>query len=85
MAHAPGLVRAIEAIGSQEALGKALGVGQSLISYWLNHSRRGVPAERVLDVERVTGVSRHDLRPDLYPAPSPPPIASPTITAEAAP
>lgn len=26
-----------------------------------------VPAERVLHVERVTGVSRHDLRPDLYP------------------
>ncbi len=26
-----------------------------------------VPAERVLEVERVTGISRHDLRPDLYP------------------
>lgn len=26
-----------------------------------------VPAERVLDIEKLTGVSRHDLRPDLYP------------------
>lgn len=26
-----------------------------------------IPAERVLDIERETGVSRHELRPDLYP------------------
>jgi DNA-binding transcriptional regulator YdaS (Cro superfamily) len=26
-----------------------------------------VPAERVLDIEKLTGVPRHDLRPDLYP------------------
>lgn len=32
---------------------------------WEN-GRRRVPAERVLDVERVTGISRHELRPDLY-------------------
>ena len=29
-----------------------------------------VPAERVLKIEEVTGVSRHELRPDLYPAES---------------
>jgi DNA-binding transcriptional regulator YdaS (Cro superfamily) len=29
--------------------------------------RRGVPAARVLDVERTLGVARHDVRPDLYP------------------
>lgn len=33
------------------------------ISQW-----KQVPAERVLEVERVSGVSRHRLRPDLYPA-----------------
>ncbi len=26
-----------------------------------------VPAERVLGVEKVTGISRHILRPDIYP------------------
>lgn len=26
-----------------------------------------VPPLRVLEVERITGVSRHDLRPDIYP------------------
>jgi len=29
---------------------------------------RRVPAEQVLHVERITGVSRHELRPDLYPS-----------------
>jgi DNA-binding transcriptional regulator YdaS (Cro superfamily) len=28
-----------------------------------------LPAERVLDIERVTGIPRHELRPDLYPPP----------------
>lgn len=63
------LAKAIVAAGGQKALGAALGVGQSLIWYWLNRTGR-TPAERVLDVERATGVSRHDLRPDLYPRPA---------------
>lgn len=29
--------------------------------------RRRIPAERVLALEAATGISRHDLRPDLYP------------------
>jgi DNA-binding transcriptional regulator YdaS (Cro superfamily) len=28
-----------------------------------------VPAERVLVIEKLTKVSRHELRPDLYPLP----------------
>lgn len=31
-------------------------------------AQRRIPAERVLDVERITGISCHELRPDLYPA-----------------
>jgi len=45
----------------------ALGVQPPAVSKW---SRRGVPAERVLEVERVTGIPRHVLRPDLYPQPA---------------
>jgi DNA-binding transcriptional regulator YdaS (Cro superfamily) len=30
-----------------------------------------VPAERVLDIEKITGISRHELRPDLYPTEQP--------------
>jgi DNA-binding transcriptional regulator YdaS (Cro superfamily) len=29
--------------------------------------RNKVPAERVLEIERATGVPRHDIRPDIYP------------------
>ena len=53
---------AIQTVGSAKALAEKLGVTAQAISQWTK-----VPALRVLDVERVTGVSRHDLRPDLYP------------------
>lgn len=44
-------------------LAKALNITHGAISQWDR-----VPAERVLDVERETGIPRHELRPDLYPA-----------------
>lgn len=64
------LEKAIKHMGSQVALAKALklpGKNPSMnITHW---KERGVPAKRVLDIERVTGgtVTRHELRPDLYP------------------
>jgi DNA-binding transcriptional regulator YdaS (Cro superfamily) len=36
----------------------------SIIANWRTRGR--VPAGRVLDVERVTGISRHKLRPDVF-------------------
>lgn len=60
------LQKAIEAVGSQAALAEKLGVGQTAISNWIRKTGR-VPAERVLALEAISGVSRHDLRPDLYP------------------
>lgn len=53
-----------KAVGGSSELGRRLGVTSQAVSQW-----RRVPAERVLDVERATGVSRHQLRPDLYPPP----------------
>jgi YdaS antitoxin of YdaST toxin-antitoxin system len=43
-------------------LARLLGVDKSTVSRW---SEDGVPYHRILDVERVTGISRADLRPDL--------------------
>ena len=43
-----------------------LGVSQPTISNWMCRSKR-MPAEHVLTAERIYGVSRHDLRPDIYP------------------
>jgi DNA-binding transcriptional regulator YdaS (Cro superfamily) len=66
------LERAIQVAGGQSALAAALGVRQSHIWHWLHKSQHGVPAERVADVERVTGIARQELRPDLYQEQGPP-------------
>ena len=58
--------KAAEVSGGVVKLAQALG-----INYRSFHSWKRVPAERVLDLERVTGIPRHELRPDLYEAPQP--------------
>jgi DNA-binding transcriptional regulator YdaS (Cro superfamily) len=50
-------------VGGASGLARALGdISPQAVSQW-----KRVPSERVIDVERVTGVSRRELRPDLYP------------------
>lgn len=41
-----------------------LGVDRKTILRW-EQGVSLIPAERVMEVERATGISRHDLRPDL--------------------
>jgi TorA maturation chaperone TorD len=57
-----GLQRAIDAAGGVGALARRLGISQPSVSAWTR-----VPADRVVAVEAVAGVPRHELRPDLYP------------------
>ena len=59
---ADALRQAIRKLGGYTALARELGVSRPAVAQW-----RQVPALRVLAVERLTGVSRHELRPDLYP------------------
>jgi DNA-binding transcriptional regulator YdaS (Cro superfamily) len=59
------LREAVRVAGSMRALARMIGTSHQAIAQWDR-----VPAERVPDVERATGVSRHRLRPDLYPEPS---------------
>lgn len=56
-----GLQRAIAVAKSQERLAIAIGITKQAVSQW-----QKVPIERVRIVERVTGISRYELRPDFF-------------------
>ena len=58
--------RACKDAGGQSAVARALGLGgQGTVSSWIMRGK--IPAEYVLRLEQMSGVSRHELRPDLYP------------------
>ena len=64
VSEAQALEKAIEAAGNAASLARRLGINPQAISQWDK-----VPPLRVLEVERCTGVPRHELRPDIYPPP----------------
>ncbi len=59
------LALAIRIAGGQSAFGRIFDKRQSSVREWL--LRNELPAELVILAEEATGVSRHDLRPDIYP------------------
>jgi DNA-binding transcriptional regulator YdaS (Cro superfamily) len=61
------LQAAVARAGSQSALARICGISQTAVWKWLQSSKR-LPAEYCLAVEAATGVSKHLLRPDIYPA-----------------
>lgn len=56
---------AIKKMGKLANLAEAIGVTPQAVRKWEKENK--LPAERVLSVEKITGVPRHELRPDLYP------------------
>lgn len=58
--------KAIQIAGGVKELCLLLDIKTEMtIRQWVK--RDSVPAERVISIERVTGVPRHELRPDIYP------------------
>lgn len=62
-AKSDALKRAVERVGGQAKFARLIGVTPQAVSQWDE-----VPPLRVLAVEGASGVSRSELRPDLYPA-----------------
>lgn len=59
------ICRAAKVAGGQSALARILKVTPQAVQKMCASGR--VPAERVLEIEKATGVSRYELRPDIYP------------------
>lgn len=56
------LRKALKAMRTATALAKQLKISPEAVMQW-----RRVPPRHVIAVERLTGVPRHELRPDFYP------------------
>ncbi|MEW4466288.1 YdaS family helix-turn-helix protein [Parasphingorhabdus sp. JC815] len=57
--------------GSMASLARGLGISTTAVWKWFQSTKR-MPPEHVLRAEKLYGVSRHDLRPDIYPRNYPP-------------
>lgn len=57
--------KAIKAAGGVAKLAKKCRVSYEAVRKWKVSGK--VPVERVLEVEKLSGISRHELRPDFYP------------------
>ena len=54
----------LECTGTMAEFARRLSVTPQAVSKWRKSGR--IPAERVLEIERATGISLTKLRPDLY-------------------
>jgi DNA-binding transcriptional regulator YdaS (Cro superfamily) len=62
------LQRAVKRAGGVTALSVMLDVSQPTVSNWIARNQVPVdPVNHVLAIEELTGVKRHELRPDVYP------------------
>jgi len=53
----------VKAAGSQSQLARALNVTRQTVASW---RRRGIPLERAIEIERVLGVPKEAIRPDIF-------------------
>ena len=56
-----GLDLVLAAVGSRHRLALKLGISPAAVHKWTE-----IPVKRLLELERITGISRDKLRPDLF-------------------
>ena len=64
------LMKCRELAGSEQKLGDKLGCTQQAVNKMIQSAKR-MSHQYVLAAEAAYGVSRHDLRPDIYPRTAP--------------
>ena len=69
----------IQAGGGPSKVGKQLGLHHASVIEWRKTGQ--VPVAHVLRLEQITGIPRHQLRPDVYPAPEAASSAAPATPA----
>lgn len=80
--YIPPLYLAVQRAGGQTALAKLIGVKQQNVWDWLNTGKRQASPKYAIAIEEATGVSKHDLRPDIFgPNPHSAPSHRPAPTA----
>lgn len=60
-----GIDKLIEHFGSQAKAAKGLEVTRQTVNSWVK-GRSRIPAEKAVFIEKITGISRRELRPDLW-------------------
>ncbi len=65
----PHILRAIEAIGTPAALARRIGVSPSVVEALMDGGEVSGEVAVAIDWATMGQVSRHDLRPDLFPSP----------------
>lgn len=64
------LEKAIKNAGNAKKLAEKLDVSSMTISHWKKRCGGVVPQGRISSIFQATGVTPHELRPDLYPNPT---------------
>lgn len=57
--------QAIKKLGNQSILAQALGVSVQAVNQWKSELRP-IPPKRAVQIEKLTGVSRKDLCPQVF-------------------
>lgn len=60
------LMHAKNCAGSWSALARVCGVRPTVVYNWYHRNKEVTPARHVIAIEKLTGVSRHVLRPDVF-------------------